>query len=81
MSAAYSAAAQRAIAFEAETWRYGDVESARRSYDQLVTWARALSASDREYHAWGAWHANDLLKLAAINEVRQAEAAAAEAQS
>ena len=62
-----SEAAPRALRLEAATRRYGDTESARRSYDQLVTWARGIPAGDRERHRHGAWFANDLLKVAAVS--------------
>jgi hypothetical protein len=67
----YSEAAERAIRSEAEIWRYGNVESARRSYDRHVEWARKLTADQRELHKWGAWHANDLLMMAAIGQVQR----------
>lgn len=67
--APYSREAASAIRGEAYTWRYGDVGSARASYDQAREWARILTADQRRYHAWGAWHANQLLTLAAVQEV------------
>ena len=67
----YTDAAQRAIEFEASTWLYGDVEGARRMYDRQRDWARTLTPRQRESQRWGMWHANRLLELAAINEIRR----------
>ena len=67
----YTEAAQRAIKSEAEVWLYGDVEGARRMYDRSVEWVRKLDADARRYHSAGSWHANDLLKYAAIGQVQR----------
>jgi hypothetical protein len=69
MLAGYSDAAQAAVKSEAEVWRYGNVESARQSYDKARDWARRITPEQRRDHAWGAWHSNSLLLLAAISEV------------
>ena len=66
----YTDGARRAIESEAEIWRYGDVESARRSYDKTREWARILTPQQRWSHGWGAWYANQLLTHAAIAEVK-----------
>lgn len=68
----YTESARRVILSEAEIWRYGDVESARRTYDEMVTWARLLTREDRVSRKWGYWHANMLLECAAIGEVQKA---------
>lgn len=69
MLAGYCEQARGAIESEARIWRYGDVESARRSYDKSRAWARVLTPEQRKYHAWGEWYANGGLTLAAIQEV------------
>ena len=70
MLAGYSDAARRAIASEADTWFHGNVESARKMYDRAIAFARLQQDGNaRRYHAWGAWHANQLLSYAAIREV------------
>ena len=66
----YTDGARRAIEFEAETWLYGNVESARRSYDKTREWARILTPQQRYSHSWGAWYANQGLTRAAISEVQ-----------
>ena len=65
----YSDAAKSVILSEADIWRYGDVESAKHTYDETRDWARILTPDQRDFHRWGAWHANNLLKCAAIREV------------
>jgi hypothetical protein len=67
--AGYGPLARHAIETEARIWRYGNVESAARSYDKSRAWARELTPDLRRFHAWGAWHANQGLTLAAIREV------------
>ena len=74
----YSESARHAIEFEAEVWLYGDVARAARIYDQAVAWGRKLSPGNLELHAAGAWQANQLLKLAALCEVRARRAYKAE---
>ncbi|MEU3499089.1 hypothetical protein ABZ747_37095 [Kitasatospora cineracea] len=68
--AAYPAAIQQAIRSEAETWFRNRIEPAIRMYGSHVEWARKLTPEQRRHHRSGAWHANDLLKAAAINEVQ-----------
>lgn len=72
----YTPAARWAIESEASTWLHGDVEGARQMYDRQREWARGLTPSQREYQAWGMWHANRLLELAAIREIDQEAAGA-----
>ena len=69
--AGYTDAARRAIESEAYVWLHGDHEGARRMYDRQRDWARKLDADARRYHSAGSWHANDLLRLAAIGEVQR----------
>jgi hypothetical protein len=67
----YTDAARRAIESEAYVWLHGDQNGARRMYDRQREWARKLDADARRYHSAGSWHANDLLRLAAISEVQR----------
>jgi len=70
MLAGYAGPARAAIKSEAATWLHGNVESARVMYDRARDWARIIPTVEaRRYHAWGAWHSNDLLTLAAFREV------------
>jgi hypothetical protein len=61
---------ERAIESEATTWLHGDTERAARMFDRSAEWARKLDTAGRRYHAAGAWYANQITQLTAINIVQ-----------
>ncbi|MFI5864560.1 hypothetical protein [Streptomyces sp. NPDC051546] len=68
---AYPASTQDTIRSEAEVWRYGDVASALRSFEQTVEWARGLNQEQRKYHHAGYWYTNDNMSYAAVALVQR----------
>lgn len=68
---AYPDHIQHSIRSEAETWRYGNVASARDSYEETREWAGRLTPEQRKYHASGYWYSNQLLHLAAVSAVQR----------
>lgn len=69
--AAYPASIQETIRSEADIWRYGDVASALRSFEETVEWARRLNQEQRNYHKAGYWSTNDNMSYAALALVRE----------
>ncbi|MCZ1012045.1 hypothetical protein [Streptomyces lydicus] len=67
----YPTHVQEVIRSEAEIWRYGDIASALRSFEEDIEWARRLNQEQRSYHKSGYWYSNQNMAYAAVSLVQQ----------